>query len=148
MELYSQILDHGGLAFSAILRHVRDKPTEGCLFHCTAGKDRTGVITAILLKLAGVNDEAIANDYALSRVGREPVRAMVMARLSKEPLFAADNQAALNMLTCRHETMTAFLSLLQEKYGGVKEYVKHYLGLSEDDIDIIQKNLVSPSTRL
>jgi len=35
MELYSQILDHGGAAFSAILRHVRDKPTEGCLFHCT-----------------------------------------------------------------------------------------------------------------
>lgn len=35
MELYSQILDYGGNAFGPILRHVRDKPMEGCLFHCT-----------------------------------------------------------------------------------------------------------------
>lgn len=51
MELYSQILDRGGPAFASILRHVRDKPNEGCLFHCTAGKDRTGIIAAILLKV-------------------------------------------------------------------------------------------------
>jgi len=51
MELYSQILDNGGSSFGAILRHVRDNPTEGCLVHCTAGKDRTGVISAILLKV-------------------------------------------------------------------------------------------------
>ena len=35
MELYSQILDHGGPAFGAIFRHVKDKPAEGFLFHCT-----------------------------------------------------------------------------------------------------------------
>lgn len=52
MELYSQILDNGGPSFGAILRHVRDKPFEACLFHCTAGKDRTGIIAAILLKVS------------------------------------------------------------------------------------------------
>lgn len=51
MELYSQILEHGGPAFGSILRHVRDKPNDGCLFHCTAGKDRTGIIAAIILKV-------------------------------------------------------------------------------------------------
>jgi len=51
MELYSQILDHGGPAFGTILRHVRDKPNEGCIFHCTAGKDRTGIMAAIFLKV-------------------------------------------------------------------------------------------------
>ncbi|KAG6832177.1 hypothetical protein H0H92_004908 [Tricholoma furcatifolium] len=101
MELYSQILDHAGPSFGAILRHIRDNPTEGCLFHCTAGKDRTGIIAAILLKLAGVNNTTIANDYALTRIGREPAREMIMARLSKEPLFASNNEAALNMFTCR-----------------------------------------------
>lgn len=35
MELYSQILDNGGQAFGEILRHVRDRPDDGCLFHCT-----------------------------------------------------------------------------------------------------------------
>jgi hypothetical protein len=53
IELYSQIMDHGGHSFGAILRHVRDRPSEGSLFHCTAGKDRTGIMAAILLKVCG-----------------------------------------------------------------------------------------------
>jgi hypothetical protein len=68
MILYSQILEHGGPAFGTILRHVRDKPNSPFIFHCTgssillfiisvifqfvlAGKDRTGIIAAILLKV-------------------------------------------------------------------------------------------------
>lgn len=35
MELYSQILDHGGLAFGTILRHIRDRPDNTFIFHCT-----------------------------------------------------------------------------------------------------------------
>lgn len=66
-----------------------------------AGKDRTGVLAALLLKLAGVDDDTIAEDYALTRVGREPAREMVMARLARMPMFAANNEAALNMLTSR-----------------------------------------------
>ncbi|KAF9266334.1 hypothetical protein L218DRAFT_997113 [Marasmius fiardii PR-910] len=143
MELYSQILDHGGRAFGALLRHIRDRPTEGCLFHCTAGKDRTGVIAAIILKLTGVDNESIAQDYALTRVGREPARTMIMQRLSKEPLFASNNEAALNMFTCRKETMTAFLALLDEKYGGVEQYLKTILELTDEDINIIRNNLLS-----
>ncbi|KAJ7068614.1 protein-tyrosine phosphatase-like protein [Mycena amicta] len=142
MELYSQILDHGGPAFGAILRHVLDRPNEGCIFHCTAGKDRTGVIAAILLKLAGVNNEAIAHDYSLTRIGREPARAMIIERLSKEPLFASNNEAALNMFTCRHETMTAFLDMLESKYSGVEEYVKRFLGFTDADIATIRSNIL------
>jgi len=145
MELYSQILNYAGSAVGAILRHIRDKPTEGCLFHCTAGKDRTGVIAAILLKLAGADDEAIAKDYALTRVGREQNREIIMARLSKEPLFASNNEAALNMFTCRSATMTAFLELLQSKYGGAEEYVKKYANLLDNDIAVIKMNLIVES---
>ncbi|RDB19827.1 Tyrosine-protein phosphatase [Hypsizygus marmoreus] len=146
MELYSQILDHGGRSFGIIFRHIRDNPSEGFVFHCTAGKDRTGIIAALLLKLVDVDDDTIANDYALTRVGREPARAMIMARLSKEPLFASNNEAALNMFTCRHETMKAFLTLLQEKYGGAEEYLKRYAGLSDEDIRIIRDNILVPSS--
>lgn len=52
-------------------------------------------------KLAGVDDRLIAEDYALTRVGREPARERIMARLREEPLFASNNEAALNMFSCR-----------------------------------------------
>ncbi|KAF8204637.1 protein-tyrosine phosphatase-like protein [Pholiota molesta] len=145
LELYSQILDHGGNAFGTILRHVKDRPNEGCVFHCTAGKDRTGIMAAIILKLAGVDDEQISHDYALTRIGREPAREKIMARLSKEPLFASNNEAALNMFTCRHETMQAFLKHFDEKYGGAEEYLRRYVGFSEDEISQIKKNILITS---
>jgi len=148
MELYTQILDNGGPAFGTILRHVRDRPNEGIIMHCTAGKDRTGIIAAIILKLAGARDRDIAEDYALTRVGREPIRELIMSRLSKEPLFASNNEAALNMFTSQPEVMLAFLNLLQEKYGGVEQYLKHYAQLSDEDVVIIRQNLLSPSANL
>ncbi|PFH51324.1 hypothetical protein AMATHDRAFT_142937 [Amanita thiersii Skay4041] len=149
MELYSQILEHGGAAFGSILRHVRDKPNDGFIFHCTAGKDRTGIIAAILLKLAGVDHEAIAHDYSLTRVGREPARAMIIGRLNLEPIFASNTEAALNMFTCRPETMLAFLKLIDGKYHGVEQYVKDFVKLSDEDIATIRENiLITPGSRL
>jgi len=111
-------------------------------FRWPAGKDRTGVAAAILLELAGVADDLIAEDYALTRVGREPARQMVMARLAQVPMFASNTEAALNMFTCRPETMLAFLTLLRDQYGGVEEYLKQYVHLSSDDIDLVRRNLL------
>lgn len=55
----------------------------------------------ISIKLAGVDDVTIADDYELTRVGREPIRHLILDRLSKEPIFAKNKEAALNMLTSR-----------------------------------------------
>jgi hypothetical protein len=85
---------------------------------------------------------------------------MILQRLSREPIFARNKDAALNMLTSRwtrncddpllkltsfpyrRETMSAFLRLLEERYGGVEVYVQRYCNLTFDDIDIIRRNLV------
>ncbi|KAJ3894185.1 hypothetical protein GG344DRAFT_63171 [Lentinula edodes] len=99
-------------------------------------------------KLAGVDNVAIANDYSLTRVGREPAREKIMERLSKEPLFASNNEAALIMFTCREETMLAFLDLLDTKYGGVEEYIRNYTHLSESDIAVIRNNMLVSSHSL
>ena len=52
-------------------------------------------------QLAGVDNQLIAEDYALTRVGREPAREKIMARLREEPLFVSNNEAVLNMFSCR-----------------------------------------------
>lgn len=85
MELYTQILDNGGPAFGHIFRHVRDHPDKACIFHCTgdlryppkrsragansnlaAGKDRTGVAAALLLKVSpGILSTLTSSDRML-----------------------------------------------------------------------------------
>jgi len=102
-------------------------------------------MAAILLELAGVSHEDISKEYALSRIGREPARDKILQRLSKEPIFASNNEAALNMFTCRAETMKAFLEYLHEKYGGAEEYVRRYVGMSDEDIAIIKRNVLIPT---
>ncbi|KAF4415240.1 Tyrosine- phosphatase [Fusarium acutatum] len=58
----------------AVLEHVRDKPNEPFLFHCTAGHDRTGVMAGLLQTLAGTKLQDVIFDYMLSRIGIEPAR--------------------------------------------------------------------------
>ncbi|TCD69217.1 hypothetical protein EIP91_008320 [Steccherinum ochraceum] len=144
--LYAQILDSGNAkeAFGEIFRHVRDRPNEGLFFHCTAGRDRTGVLAAIILSLAGVSDDAIERDYALTRIGRERARPKVMARLAREPFFAANSEAAHRMFSSKRETMREFLKLLRDQYGGAEGYLKEFVQLTNDDIATIRRNLLVP----
>ncbi|KAF8524586.1 protein-tyrosine phosphatase-like protein [Hysterangium stoloniferum] len=142
MELYSQILDNAIMAYGTIFKHIRDHPNEAFIFHCTAGKDRTGVLAALILKLSGVDNETIVRDYSLTLVGRALQREMIMERLSKEPIFAENKEAAFNLLSSRHETMIAFLDMLEEKYGGIEKYLSEYLGFSRDDITTIRHNIL------
>ncbi|KAH9983573.1 tyrosine phosphatase family-domain-containing protein [Russula compacta] len=149
MQLYSEILDAGGPVFGTILRHVRDSPNDAFIFHCTAGKDRTGIVAALLLLLVGASSDAISADYALTRIGRAPMRPLILSRLAREPLFASDPTAAHNMLSSRwvEETMQAFIQMLDERYGGVKEYVRRACSLTDQDIVIIRQNLLMLTPR-
>ena len=80
---YAPILEHGGGAFREILLHVRDRPADALLCHCSAGKDRTGVLVAILLKIAGCADEIVAREYELSELGLTAVKELIVEYLMK-----------------------------------------------------------------
>ena len=89
------------------------------MVHCAAGKDRTGVVVALTLAVAGVPHEEIAIDYGLSG----DVIHEIMARLSASPTYARDSAAQegprdSSAHTPRAETMTRVLELLDERYGG------------------------------
>ena len=65
-SLYIQMLDVGAPALSESLRVLADPAQVPAVFHCAAGKDRTGVLAAIVLSLLGVDEETIVGDYALT----------------------------------------------------------------------------------
>ena len=107
--------------------------TEGVLFHCTAGKDRTGVVSAILLSLAGVSKEDIIFGYTLSR---EFNKVRMEAYLKEHPEI--DKEIVL----ANERSMSKFLEMFQEKYGSPKQYLLG-IGLSDEEIKKIKGKLIT-----
>ena len=104
----------------------------GVLFHCTAGKDRTGVVSAVLLSLAGVSDEDIIYDYALSR---EFNKARLEAYLKEHPEF--DREAVL----ANESSMSGFLEMLRAGHGTAEQYLLD-LGIEGEEIHRLKDKLV------
>lgn len=97
---YADILEHGAGSYRTILLHLRDKPHEPCLVHCTAGKDRTGVIMALILQLVGVEDHLIAEEYALTEVGLAAWKDIIINHLIKD-MGDAGREGAERMVGAR-----------------------------------------------
>lgn len=124
------------------LGYLRDRPdavvdalrvmttTEGAsLVHCAAGKDRTGVVCALALDVAGVTREAIIADYAQTGERIE----QILARLRSSPTYAADIDSRPPESHIPHAfLMEKFLSRLDEKHGGVLGWLAQY-GWNETD---------------
>ncbi|HVV09536.1 tyrosine-protein phosphatase [Amycolatopsis sp.] len=103
----------------AALRAIRDAPG-AALVHCAAGKDRTGVIVALALTVAGVARDEVVADYAASG---ERIDA-ILARLKASSTYAADlSKRPTPDQTPRGETMTLFLDQVDRRYGGVATWL-------------------------
>ena len=103
------------------------------LVHCAAGKDRTGVVVALALTVAGVPAQAVAADYAASGERAEAI----MERLRRSRLYARDvNSKPADLQRPRAETMTAFLEQMDARYGGAGSWLTGH-GLSDEDLDAL-----------
>ncbi|KAJ6631342.1 protein-tyrosine phosphatase-like protein [Mycena sp. CBHHK59/15] len=130
-------------AFDAIFRHFLEKSNEPCLFHCTAGKDRTGLVACIILMLLGVDDTDIVNDYTLTTAGLEPANAALGARFQQIPVFRDNWKGVTNMGSSRPESMSGIIAMIREKYGGAAAYLTAHTSLKENDLDTVRHNLLA-----
>jgi protein tyrosine/serine phosphatase len=107
------------------------------LVHCAAGKDRTGVVVALALTVAGVPAQAVAADYAATAERTEAI----VARLSRSRLYVRDiTSKPADLQRPRPETMTAFLEQMDARHGGVAPWLTGN-GLSPGDLDILRVKL-------
>ncbi|OJD13811.1 hypothetical protein AJ78_05768 [Emergomyces pasteurianus Ep9510] len=143
MRAYAEILRAGATgAFRAVFEHIRDRHEEPLLFHCSAGKDRTGVCAALILRIAGVpDDEVISREYELTEVGLGELRQQSIDRLLAHPAFGGDREGAERMVSAKAAAMMATLNWVDKKYGGAEGYLKTGIGFSDEDIAAIRKNL-------
>jgi protein-tyrosine phosphatase len=109
------------------------------LFHCTAGKDRTGIIAALLLANAKVSDETIAEDFALTEKLAKP---MLEHLLEEGVNDGMDRESFATLLTAQASTMHATLGYLEGRFGGVQNYLKTGLGLETQTVELLRSKLL------
>jgi protein-tyrosine phosphatase len=137
-EMYRLFLDRWGERIAGIITVIARAPEGGVLVHCHGGKDRTGVIVALLLALVGVPDATIAEDFALSDVYLRPWYDEMLA-----PVEDPEQRERLTkqIFTAFPETMLATLEYLRDEYGGAEQYLLSH-GAWALDIERLRNRLV------
>ncbi|KAJ5835799.1 Protein-tyrosine/Dual-specificity phosphatase [Penicillium robsamsonii] len=150
VKMYNGILEAAAPCFTKIFKHIADNPNDPFIVHCSAGKDRTGVLAALILLLINRPHDDIINDYILSRVGLEPARENLMeafaVNLGADGLDISQlSPEALGMLELcgvRASSMEAFLISFENTYkNGVEGYLIDKLGFSQSDLSTMRRNL-------
>jgi protein tyrosine/serine phosphatase len=135
--LYADTLDTRRDSVAAAVEAVARAPEGAVVVHCFVGKDRTGIVAALLLDLAGVEEDAIVEDYALTegRVGSLvddwiADAADAHERAYRERISGAPSAA-----------MRSMLAELRARHGDARGYLRD-AGLSADDLERARRRLV------
>ena len=132
-ERYTAMLGEGGQAVTEALALLRDPSAYPAVFHCAAGKDRTGILAAVVLGLLGVSDADIVTDYALSRAAMARMLEWLRAT-HPEVLEQMENRTAA-IIAAEPETMALFLERFRLEYGSFETYARS-LGLAAAVTDL------------
>jgi len=109
------------------------------IVHCAAGKDRTGVVVALALTIAGVESEVIVADYVATN---ERIEAII-ERLSRSKMYENVTIKPVRAHEARAETMRAFLEQLDARYGGLKPWLSNQ-GFTDDEVAALRARLRQP----
>jgi len=135
--VYLELLARFRERFAAAVAAVADAPDGAVLVHCQAGKDRTGLVVALVLEVAGVEPAAIAADYALSG----PNVATSLAAWIEDGEDADEREHRRRVGLSPERAMVDVLSELDTRYGGAEGYLLG-AGLTDDDLARIRSRLI------
>ncbi|MDX3071348.1 tyrosine-protein phosphatase [Streptomyces sp. NPDC088354] len=135
---YEGLLDGSGASLVDAARIVADTDQHAVVFHCAVGKDRTGVLAALLLDAVGVPADAIAADYALTaqRVAR------IRERLARLPSYRDLPAVEHHYMASKPQVMHHFLDTLRTRHGGAGRWLRER-GLTGAELGRLKGALVS-----
>jgi protein-tyrosine phosphatase len=136
--VYAMFLEVGAAAYRALFETVAEADGR-VLFHCAAGKDRTGIAAALLLDLAGVDEATIIEDYTLTEQLLAPLKEQWLPQMRERGF---DEARAAALLAAPAEDMAATLRHLRERYGSAEEYARA-IGVSSDTISAVRARLTA-----
>ena len=170
VHVYDKLLTDAISTFRLLFEYIRDELPKGnsLVYHCTAGKDRTGVLTMLILLLAGVDKDTVAREYELTTFGLTPDHpvikdkfistlskikakaeaAGISAELMEKELsqgrenWTLEEDGFKNLISSRFEAILSTIELFETKYGGIINYMKEYLKFSDEEVVTIYHNIV------
>jgi hypothetical protein len=126
---YLEMLDTYRKNVAAAVSAVAGAPEGGVLIHCMGGKDRTGLVAALLLRLAGVPVADIAADYGLSAENIKPLWQEWVDDAGDE----GERELRRRLSASPSESMAQVLEELERRHGSVRDYLLE-AGVSEEDL--------------
>jgi protein-tyrosine phosphatase len=122
-EFYLHIVRHKdfGSQIVAALEVIAEPKNQPLIFHCAIGKDRTGILAAILLSVLGVADEDIISDYSLSAPYIEALRKQINSDPKMEKVA---NPLPGYFWEATPDSMALFLTTLRKEYGSISGYLE------------------------
>ena len=140
-ELYREMLETSSSQFGEVISGIA-RSKSPVVFHCTAGKDRTGVAAALLLSTLGVNREQIVADYHLTDTYRTPHRIPVITEQFREA--GLDPEPFLALFSAPPAAIEAALDHLDANYGGAEAYLTGRAGVPMIAVDLLRARLLIP----
>jgi protein-tyrosine phosphatase len=134
--VYLLFLEHFHRNVAGAISAAARAPDGTVVVHCMGGKDRTGLVAAFLLRLAGVSDEEIAADYAQSEERLRPRHDLWIAEAGSD----IERERIRRIAAAPAEAMLGVLAALEERHGGVEAFLRD-AGLSEDDLELARARL-------
>ena len=139
---YRDILLSAPSAYGKVFRHLAEDNAKPCLVNCTAGKDRTGILVALLLSLAGASPDDTANEYSLTDTGLADLKPTFVERLLKNPTLHGNREGVEYMVSSNKQNMIDALQMIDQEFGGAESYMTTKCGLSNSQIDQLKSNLL------
>ncbi|CAB4835716.1 unannotated protein [freshwater metagenome] len=139
-NIYVGSLEHSADLFGALLTSFASEGGLPAVFHCHAGKDRTGIVAALVLLAVGVDRETVLDDYEITRRYRtfenQQDSYANMIKLGMSP------EAAAGVLSTPRWAMQEALDAIDGTYGGIEHYLLSYTSLSNGALDALRAALV------
>jgi protein-tyrosine phosphatase len=138
-EIYQYMADECGQPIGQAVRAVGAAGALPALIHCTAGKDRTGIVVALILACAGVPDPVIAADYALSGSYLDPETAAAIGRTTADR--GLGDRIPAGLLASPPELILQVLARIRSRWGSVDGYLIEH-GVPPGDLARLRTELV------
>ncbi|MFT3932915.1 MAG: tyrosine-protein phosphatase [Chitinophagaceae bacterium] len=140
IPFYSDITYLGDRYKPLFAELLQVSPDSAVLFHCTAGKDRTGIAAALILYALNVDDQKIVDDYLASDYYRKKETERSIKGMMA--MYKMDEPTARNLMGVKEDYIMATYNAIVARYGTVDRYLEEVMGLTPEKRTLLQKKFL------